>query len=367
MSIQETLSWLLSIPSPTGAEGPLADAIAARLEPLELAGSLSRHGDCLIVPVTANSGGPKILLTAALDVASPEADAPARFADGRIIGPGASDSKSGLAVALDLAERPPDARVDLTLVLHARGERPYYDSELGRLLRLHPVLLKQDLAVVLKPSDNKLKLGGGGVTHAIFRFKGRAGHSGHPTQRANAIHNALPLLNQLADFEPIPDVVEGLTWYEFLCATMARGGREGHFVPDEFDVNVQHQYGPSCDPEQSQTKLLVMAHGLAMVRFEELAPSARPVPNEGLVAELAASGVLAVEANQTLSNDVSRFTELGLPAVTFGPGLEAQSRRVGEWMDPAALDTARAILDRWFATIGPENKPKLKRKRGAKA
>jgi succinyl-diaminopimelate desuccinylase len=361
VSIQETLLWLLGIPSPSGEETALADALVARFEAAKLGGALSRHGDCLIVPISVNSGGPKILLSGHLDVASPELSAPARREEARIYGPGAADMKSGLALMVDLAERPSAARVDLTLVFSTGGERPYAEQELGPLLRVHPVLLQHDLALVLKPTDNKLKLGSGGVTHATFRFRGKCGHSGYPTPRSNALHNALPLLSQLANFEPLPDVIDGLTWYEFLCGTMASGGRPGNFVPDEVDISVQHQYGPSCDPEQSQTKLLVLAHGLATVRFEELAPSARPVANEGLVAALANAGVDGVEANQTL-NDVARFTELGLAAVTFGPGTEAQSRCVEEWTDLAPLESARAILDRWFTSIAPSAEPKRRRR-----
>ena len=185
-----TLLWLLETPSFTGEEGPLCDAIMARVSKSELALPVRRYGDSLVVPVSRGTGGPKIALVGHLDVVRTEHDGPPRIEGEHIYGPGSADMKSGLAVMIDLLEKRRErfaANVDLTLVFYAREEGPFLDNELGPVLVQDPDLRHVDLAVCLEPSDNKLSLGASGSIHAKLTFEGRTAHSARPWQGENAV------------------------------------------------------------------------------------------------------------------------------------------------------------------------------------
>ncbi len=69
--VVETLIWLCNVPSPTGEEGPICDALVERLSRVPLAGLIRRHGDSIVVPVTRSKRGarrPRIALVGHTDV-----------------------------------------------------------------------------------------------------------------------------------------------------------------------------------------------------------------------------------------------------------------------------------------------------------
>ncbi len=348
MDICEDLLWLCRIPSPTGGERVLCEALQERLSALRLASAIRRYGDSLVVPLTRGSGGPKITVVGQLDVCAagqPEA----RLEAGRVFAAGAADAKSGLCLMLGLAEAPPSG-ADVTLVFYARGELGLEGSELGPIA-LHDAEVRQsDLALVLKPTDNKLQLGSGGSTQATLGFRGRAAHSGLPGAGQNAIHRFAGVLSKIAAFGVKKDVVDDLCWYESLSVTSAQGGRGGSVVPSSFEVNVHHVYGPSTESHDSQDMLLALIDNAAAVRFEELSEPARPNRTHPLIARLEASGVRGVSARQTWT-DAARFTALGVAAANFGPGPEVAAHSREEYVDLAEIEAARAILERFFSNL----------------
>jgi succinyl-diaminopimelate desuccinylase len=251
---------------------------------------------------------------------------------------------------LDLAERRPPVPADITLVFHARGECGFVGSELGLVMAKDDELRGADFALVLKPTDNKLQLGSGGSTHATLAFSGRTAHSGLPGAGVNAIHKFARVLSHIAAFAPVPDVVDGLTWYETMSVTSAHGGRSGSVVPDQLEVNVHHTYGPSTSHDASQHRLMALVDRLGAVRFEELSEPAPPNRSHELVAALEQSGVQGVEARQTWT-EVARFAALRIPAANFGPGAERTMHAQNEMTEQSELRRAPTILDRWFASM----------------
>jgi succinyl-diaminopimelate desuccinylase len=352
LELQERLFWLCGIASVTGAENQLANELQQKLEAAKLPDSVRRHGDSLVAPLTQKSGGPNILLVAQLDTLALGQPPSAREEGGRVYGAGSADSKSALCLLLDLAERQPKLKADVTIVLHARGEAGADGSELGLVMRKEPELGKADFALVLKGTDNKLELGSGGSTHALLAFAGRSAHSGLPGAGVNAIHRFARVVSDLATAEPVPDVVEGLTWYEIMNATAAHAGQPlSSVVPNELEVNLHHTFGPSTSLHDSQEKLMALMNRLGAVRFEELSAAAAPNRQHALVRSLEQSGSLAVEARQTWT-EVSRFAALGMAAANFGPGAERSSHSRQEYTELSALAAAQTILARWLATLG---------------
>jgi succinyl-diaminopimelate desuccinylase len=258
--------------------------------------------------------------------------------------------KSGLALMVALAERRERPRLDLTLCFYAREEGPYLENELGTVLVHDPELGRADLAVALEPSDNKLQLGCGGSLHASVRFTGRTCHSARPWQGENAIHKAARLLARLGALEPEKRVIDGLEWVSVTSATLASGGRGRNVIPDSFELNLNHRFAPDRTLEQAADEVERLVSGDAEVEFTDLSPAARPYRDHPLVQTLADAGVAAVEPKQAWT-DVARFAELGVPAVNFGPGVQAQAHQRNEWTLLSQVETGQKTLDRWLAAI----------------
>lgn len=350
-SLPDTLLWLCGVSSFIGDEGPLCDALQKRLEQRTLAAPIRRYGHSIVVPLKRGSSGPHVALVGHLDVVRTEHDGAVRIEGDRLFGPGSSDMKSGLALMVELAERPTLPSVDITLVFYAREEGPYEENELGPVLEQDPELRSVDIAVCLEPSDNRLQLGCAGSVHGSVKFMGRTAHSARPWQGENAIHKAAGFLHRLGALEPEKCVVDGLTWNAVTSATLAHGGRARNIIPDQFEINVNHRFGPDRTLVQAQDHIRSLAGGEAEVDFVDLAPPARPFRNHPLVDALAQSGVVAVEPKQAWT-DVARFSALDIPAVNFGPGVNAQAHQRNEWTSLELLYSGRDILSRWLGRIG---------------
>lgn len=349
-----TLLWLCQIPSPIGDEKDLCDAVEERLDRLPLAASTRRYGDSLVVPVTRGTGGPRIALAGHLDVVRTAHDGPPRREGDLLYGPGASDMKSGLALMLDLVEHDPAAvaHVDLTLVFYAREEGPYLENELGPVLDQDPDLAHVDLAVCLEPSDNKLSLGASGSIHAVVTFEGRTAHSARPWQGDNAIHKAGPLLTDLAALAPREVTLDGLVYRTVTSCTLAQGGRGRNIVPDAFELNLNHRFSPDQTLAEAQASIEALVAGRGRIEWRDLSPAAPPNANHPLVAALRDAGVRAVEPKQAWT-DVARFAAVGVPAVNFGPGINAQAHQRNEHSSIEMLAEGREIVLRWLGALRP--------------
>jgi succinyl-diaminopimelate desuccinylase len=311
-----------------------------------------RIGDSLVVTVRQGTRGPRILLAGHLDVVRTEHDGPPRIEGDKLYGPGASDMKSGLAAMIELVENGVAAKTeaDLTMVFYAREEGPFADNELGVVLHDAPELAEVDLAVCLEPSDNKLQLGATGSLHAEVTFVGRTAHSARPWQGENAIHQAGAFLTDLSVLKPREVILDGQPYRTVTSATLAQGGRGRNIVPDRFQLNVNHRFSPDTSIEQAERDVTALVAGRAEIRFIDRSPAAPPFANHPLVRALEASGVVAVEPKQAWT-DVARFAALGVAAVNFGPGEQAQAHQRNEWTSLAKLEAGMGILTRWLEQI----------------
>ncbi|MDI3288357.1 succinyl-diaminopimelate desuccinylase [Polyangium sp. 15x6] len=349
----ETLLWLCNIPSPIGEERMIADAVMARVSRASLAAPPRRHGDSIVVPVTRGTGGPRVALAGHLDVVRTSHDGPPRVEGDKLYGPGASDMKSGLALMLDLLEHGARefAGTDLTLIFYAREEGPYAENELGRVLADDSEATAVDLAVCMEPSDNKLSLGASGSIHARLMFEGRTAHSARPWQGENAIHKAGPFLTELGAREPRTVVLDGLIYRTVTSATLAEGGRGRNVIPDAFTLNLNHRFSPDTSIAEAQREIEALVAGRAKIEWTDLSPSAPPHASHPLVVALKDAGVAGVEAKQAWT-DVARFAALSVPAVNWGPGVNAQAHQRNEWTSIPLLVEGRAILGRFFEALG---------------
>lgn len=348
-ALAETLLALTRIASPIGEEKALCDAIEARFLKSLGTARMTRTQHSLVVRIDAEErGGPRVGLVGHLDTVRTEHEGEPRIEGDRLFGPGAADMKAGLAVMIELAERtsPSKLACDLTLVFYEREEGPYEENMLGPLLEQHEDLRKLDLAICLEPSDNKLQLGCMGSLHATVLFTGKTAHSARPWQGENAITKAAPFLAELDRRAPRDVTVDGLLYREVLCATLATGGRGRNVVPDRFELNVNCRFAPGTSVEQATAEIERTLAGCGAITVHDASPAGRPHATHPLVERLVRCGVDRVESKQAWT-DVARFDAVGVTAVNFGPGTQAQAHQRNEYTDLPQLIRGYTILERF--------------------
>jgi succinyl-diaminopimelate desuccinylase len=341
---------LCAIPSPIGSERAICDHVEGWARPRFPA--VRRVKDSLVVQVDGPDAGgrPVVALCGHLDtVPIHEEDrgkAPRREG-GRIVAPGATDMKGGIAVATALAEALPRAArfCDLLLVLYAREEGPYLENELEDVLREAPEVSRAALALCLEPTDNVLQLGCVGSIHATLAFAGRSAHSARPWQGENAIHRAGALLAALAGLPPREATSGGLVFREVASVTRIEGGRARNVVPDRCTLNLNFRFAPdkTLEAAADEVRALGARYG-AEVTLTDLSPACPAFADHPLVARLRARAGVAAEAKQAWT-DVARLASRGIPAANLGPGATAQAHQAGEWVEVGALERAYRNLE----------------------
>lgn len=350
--VNDLLLDLLALPCVTGEEGPIAAWLEERY-----AGRGERVRRCAnsVVVGGAGDGRPVVLLVGHTDVVPPTPeDLHPRREGARIVGRGASDMKSGLAVAMDCFEDPAlrEGPYDLVLVAYAGEEGAHEGNELGPVLTSMPDLTSADLAVVLEPTDLAVQLGCMGALHAEITFRGRAAHSARPWHGANALTAAGAFLDELHRTAPASVTVDGLEFLEVFTATRAWTGgptstgtahNARNVVPEAFTINVNYRFAPDKDPDAAADVVTALVDGRADVEVVDLAPAGRPRRDAPLVEAFAAAVDGAVEPKQAWT-DVARFSSVGVPALNYGPGLTAQAHQAGEYVPEENVRQARAAL-----------------------
>jgi succinyl-diaminopimelate desuccinylase len=341
------------VPSVSGNEGALADLVVAELRaqcpPCEL--TRTRHNVVLRGPQRPDR--PSIVLAGHLDTVPPAGNEKSRVRDGLLYGLGSSDMKSGLAVMLALA-RTVDwihARANLTFVFYECEEVALDRNGLRTLFPEHPVLSTADLAILLEPTDNALELGCLGTLNAKITARGRAAHSARPWLGENAIAKAVPFLARFAALAPRPVSVGGVDFLETFQVTMAEGGRARNVIPDAFAMNVNFRYSPTRTPAEAVAELRGMVPEGFDFDIVDVAPPGVVRSDHPLVEDLLARFALTRRGKQAWT-DVAQFSERGVAAVNFGPGVPEQAHQAGEFVPLENLERAYAVLHA-FVTVAP--------------
>jgi succinyl-diaminopimelate desuccinylase len=337
---------LVDVPSVSGAEGPLADAIERALAPLgHLA--VSRDGDT-IVARTELGRRERVILAGHIDTVPVADNLPARAEGSRLYGCGTSDMKSGVAVQLRLAAQLSAPDRDVTYVFYECEEVEAARNGLLRLSRTRPDLLAGDFAVLMEPSSGQIEGGCQGTLRAEVTAAGKRAHTARSWMGRNAIHEAGDILAVLRAYTPREPEVDGLRYHEGLNAVAIRGGVAGNVVPDECVVTVNYRFAPDRDGQQAAefVRSLFAAWPVTVV---DVAESARPGLGDPAAASFVATVGVGLGPRAKLGwTDVARFAALGIPAVNYGPGLPELAHTAGEYVETAAIAECEARLRSWL-------------------
>ncbi|WP_100811409.1 MULTISPECIES: succinyl-diaminopimelate desuccinylase [unclassified Microbacterium] len=339
---------LCDIPSVSGDETPLADAIQAAVSALSHL-EVIRDGDT-IVARTMLGRDQRVVIAGHIDTVPINDNLPTRdvVVDGEacIWGRGTVDMKAGVAVQLVLAAELVAPRADITWMWYDHEE---VDSNLNGLKRLaehRPDLFAADFAILGEPSGGQVEGGCNGTLRALVRTHGMRAHSARSWVGENAIHQAAPILERLSQYRAQTITVEGLDYREGLNAVAISGGIAGNVIPDLCEVEVNFRFAPSRSESEAEQHVRDVFAGFE-VEIVDLAPGARP----GLDAPLAREFVAAVGAEPRPKygwTDVARFSALGVPAVNYGPGDPQLAHHDEERVPIAQIDAVARGLRAWL-------------------
>ena len=344
MTPTETLAWLVDIPSETGDERAICDAVTDRLAHLP-----SRRINHSLV-VGERTGKPMVLLVGHLDTVPSQGQSPARVEAGRLYGLGAADMKGGVAVMIhlledDLAEGP----YDMVGVFYEAEEGAAIDNGLEPVLRSEAWLSDAEFAVVLEPCDGEIQVGCNGVVNARVTFSGKSAHSARPWWGENAVSKAGEWLARMHTRPPDPHVIDGLEYREVMSVTRAIGGIANNIIPPEFTLNLNYRFSPRRTVEEAVQCLLDVCDDADEVSIVDSAPAGPVRADHPFVTALAAASGARLAPKQGWT-DVARLGVYGIPGVNYGPGSAQQAHQAVEWVDlrdlEATYDALRAVLSR---------------------
>lgn len=339
----ETTTWLVDIPSVTGDETAIVEAIAGRLDGMDE----HRIGRSLVVG--RPTGAPMILLVGHLDTVPSQGQGPARLEGEMLHGLGAADMKGGLAVMIHLLEDPAVVAGPYSVVgvFYDGEEGPADGNALGPLLDANPWLTDASFAVVLEPSDGQIQVGCNGTLNATVVFTGRSAHSARPWWGENAISKAGDWLAAMHRRQPEPHVIDGLEYREVMSVTTAGGGIARNVIPDRFELNLNYRFAPDRSIDEAIRVLEKSCEAADSVTVIDVAPPGPVHVSHPFVHDLRAASGSEIAPKQGWT-DVARLGEYGVGAVNFGPGRASEAHQRDEFVHVGEIESTfralRAVL-----------------------
>ena len=355
--VAELTELLVNVPSISGDEAVLADAIELKLQTCSWL-TVSRISNTIIartnlgrdqrvvlaghidtVPAANNTTAIKVAARANLPTGEP-------VVEDVIFGLGSCDMKAGVAVLLHVATEISEPNVDVTYVFYECEEVDSVRNGLTLIANSNPELLTADIAVLLEPSNAVIEAGCQGTLRAEVRLHGKRSHSARSWLGSNAIHALAPVLETLANYEPKRVLVDGLEYREGLNAVGISGGIAGNVIPDEAKVSINYRYAPSTSAQSAEDHIKEV-FAQYEVEIVDNAPGALPGLTEPALANLLdlVGGEVFPKFGWT---DVSRFSRLGIPAVNFGPGDPALAHSASEHVPTSHIYRTATLIKQWL-------------------
>jgi succinyl-diaminopimelate desuccinylase len=345
-SLGELVAALVDIPSPSGAEQQLADAIEAALGSVEHLEVL-RHGNT--IAARTNLGRAKRVIWAGhIDTVPANNNLPSRTDTGVLWGRGAVDMKAGVAVALKLAVELDAPVHDVTWIFYDNEEVEAPKNGLGLFGAAHPEWGRGDLAIVGEPSGGLIEAGCNGTLRCELSTTGVRAHSARAWMGQNAIHAASEILNRLEAYDAAVVEVDGLAYREGLSAVGITGGIAGNVIPDSCTITINYRFAPDKTLQDAIDHVRAVFEGFSL-HVVDAASAARPRLVEPFAQEFVAA--MGGEPRPKYGwTDVARFSEWGIPAMNFGPGDPSLAHTDDEQVEISQVEAVFAALRGWLAS-----------------
>jgi putative selenium metabolism hydrolase len=356
---------LVRTPSPSGAEGAVAERVRAELERLGYAVEVDALGN--VVGTLDRGPGPCVLFDAHMDTvgvtdpAAWSADPTGELRDGRLYGRGAMDMKGPLAAVVHgAAAAEGGGRVVVCASIAEELVEGTATVEVARRVR-------PDVAVICEATALRVAVGQRGRAELTVDVLGRPTHSSRPELGVNAVDAMADVLVAARAIELPAHPALGAA---ILVPTdvVSRPYPGLSVVPDRCTVTFDRRTLPGeseedvVAPLRAAVEAAVAPHGatgrvtIAVDRFDSYsgahveAPNFAPAWFTDPEAEPARRALAALGAEPThwaFCTNGSGTAALGIPTIGFGPGDESLAHRVDEYIE---LDELHAGA-RGYATL----------------
>src|SRR6266404_10812 len=324
MNVFELTSRLISIPSISGDEKPVALFLAEYLSGAGFEVALQEAADDR-PNVYARRGEPDIALSTHTDTVPPymEFSEDAEFIYGR----GACDAKGLIAAMVKAGEALIEANVSDFGLLFVVGEEA--GSPGARAANEIPN--RSRFLINGEPTESKLALGSKGALRAVLRAHGRAAHSAYPEKGESAIDKLLDVLTDLRQADWPRDETLGATTMNI---GMIKGGVAANVIPPGAEAELMFRVVTNNE------SLKRIIEGAAGTRVEvEYTFACDPVVTEKI--DGFDTTVVA------FTTDIPALTNWGKPLL-FGPGsiLDAHTpdERISKAEVIAAIETYKQMV-----------------------
>ncbi len=335
---------LVDIASESLQEQEISDAVEQALTDLPHL-DVVRDGNS-VVARTSWGLAERVIVAGHLDTVPANGNHPSRLDDSILWGLGACDMKGGVAIALRLAAHLAEPNRDVTFVFYDAEEIAHEFNGLGRIARERPELLEGDFAILMEPTDARVEAGCQGTLRVDVVTRGERAHSARAWKGVNAIHAASDVLNRLSSYVPRDVEIDGLLYREGMNAVGISGGVAGNVVPDEARVSVNFRFAPDRDEAEALAHVHELFDGFEIV-VTDTAPGALPGLDRPAAAAFVEAIGVAVGPKYGWT-DVAQFTQLGIPAVNFGPGDPSFAHKADEHVPVAQLVDVEEAITRWL-------------------
>jgi succinyl-diaminopimelate desuccinylase len=318
----ELATSLIAVPSPSHAEGPLADLVESSLR--DCAWLVTERVENNVVARTDGDRPRRVVVAGHLDtVPATDENARPRRRNGSLFGVGAADMKGGLAVLLHLAHALEHPEVDVTWCFYACEEVEQRHNGMRRLFEVRPDLLAADVAILAEPTAGVVEAGCQGTLQVRVETSGRRAHTARPAEGRNAIHRLAPLLAAVSAYAGRRPVIDGCEYAEQLQAVRVEGGVANNVVPDAASVLLNHRFAPDRSVADAESALhdlldpyLETDDGWELV---DSAAGALPMLDDPVLAALVDATGAPARAKLGWT-DTATFAAHGIAATNFGPG-----------------------------------------------
>ena len=346
--VVELTRQICDIESVSGNETELADAIQAALSAYAHLEVL-RDGDAVVARTNLGRAS-RVVIAGHIDTVPVADNLPVKFLpmerEQVLWGRGTVDMKAGVAVQLKLAATVAEPNTDVTWIFYDHEEVEASKNGLGRLARNHPELLNASFAVLCEPTGAQVEGGCNGTMRIEIKTHGVKAHSARPWMGKNAIHATAEILTILANHKTDEVEVDGLVYRESLNAVLISGGIATNVIPDAATITVNYRFAPSKSVAEAEAHLREIFAGFDLT-VTDSAAGARP----GLDRPEA---IRFVEATGTTAKpkygwtDVARFSDLGVPAVNYGPGDPSKAHADDENVPVSQIYACESGLRSWL-------------------
>jgi len=178
---------------------------------------------------------------------------------------------------------------------------------------------------------------------------GTRAHSARGWLGSNAVHTLAQVMMNVATYRPREVTIDGCTYREGLNIVHVEAGVATNVIPDEAWMFVNFRFAPdrSVDEAMGHVREVLGTHDKVEITVDDVAGGALP----GLSQSAARALVDAVGGNVRAKygwTDVARFSEMGTPAVNFGPGDPGFAHKKDEQVPVSQITQVADVLTRYL-------------------